>query len=53
MLEAKRLLLFTDKQAQEIAFELGYDDPAYFSRLFKKYIGVSPLDFRIEATKAD
>lgn len=46
VLEAKRLILFTDKQTQEIAYELGFDDPAYFSRYFKKISGTSPSDFK-------
>ncbi|MEL6637607.1 MAG: helix-turn-helix domain-containing protein [Bacteroidota bacterium] len=46
VLEAKRLLLFTDKQTQEIAYELGFDDPGYFSRYFKRIAGSSPSDFK-------
>jgi len=46
VLEAKRLMLFTDKQTQEIAYELGFEDPAYFSRYFKKVAGFSPSDFK-------
>lgn len=46
LLEAKRLLLATSLQVNEIAFQLGYDDPSYFIRFFKKQIGVSPLTFR-------
>jgi len=46
VLEAKRLMLFTDKQTQEIAYDLGFDDPAYFSRYFKKIAGFSPSDFK-------
>ena len=45
-LEAKRLLHFTDKQTQEIAFELGFDDPGYFSRFFKKVVGESPSTYK-------
>ena len=45
-LEAKRLLHFTDKQTQEIAFELGFDDPGYFSRFFKKIVGESPSTYK-------
>ncbi|MEL6835782.1 MAG: helix-turn-helix domain-containing protein [Bacteroidota bacterium] len=45
-LEAKRLILFTDKQTQEIAYDLGFDDPAYFSRFFKKQAGMTPSTFR-------
>lgn len=44
--EAKRLLMYTDKSAKEIAYELGYDDAAYFSNFFKKQSGLSPVDFR-------
>ena len=45
-LEAKRLLYYTDKSAKEIAFDLGFDDPAHFSRFFKKEVGQSPSDFK-------
>lgn len=48
LLEAKRLILFTDKQTQEIAYDLGFDDPAYFSRFFKKQAGMTPSAFREE-----
>lgn len=46
ILEAKRLLHHTDKSVKEIAFELGYDDYPYFSRLFSKVSGFSALTFR-------
>lgn len=46
ILEAKKLLLYTDKSAKEIAFELGFSDPVQFSRLFKNEIGFAPGDFR-------
>lgn len=48
LLEAKRLILYTDKQTQEIAYDLGFDDPAYFSRFFKKQSGHTPSAFRAE-----
>jgi len=45
-LEAKRLLHHTKLNAREIAFRLGYHDPTYFSRLFRKFTGYTPLAFR-------
>lgn len=44
--EAQRLLFYTPKTVQEIAFELGYDDYKYFIRLFGKTLGISPSAFR-------
>lgn len=46
VLEAQRELYYTDKDVKEIAFSLGYEDPAYFSRLFAKACGEPPLSFR-------
>jgi AraC-like DNA-binding protein/mannose-6-phosphate isomerase-like protein (cupin superfamily) len=46
ILEAKRLLGYTDKAVKEIAASLGYDDYAYFSRLFTKVAGMTALAFR-------
>jgi AraC-like DNA-binding protein len=46
VLEAKRLLVHTSMSAKEIAYELGYEDPAYFSRLFLVKTGESPSRFR-------
>lgn len=46
VLEAKRLLYYTDMDVKEIAFSLGYEDHTYFSRLFSKVVGVSPGVFR-------
>lgn len=44
--EAKHLLLETDKKRYEIAYEVGYESPEHFSRMFKRYVGVSPADYR-------
>lgn len=46
LLEAKRMLYYTDLDIVEIANELGYEDQAYFSRFFKKSTGTTASDFR-------
>ena len=46
ILEAKRLLVNTTKPISEISLELGYEDNAYFSRLFRKRTGDTPVGFR-------
>ncbi len=46
ILEAKRYLFYTDKSAKEIAYLLGFSNPAHFSRFFKLYSGNSISDFR-------
>lgn len=43
---AAMLLTFTNKTVREVSFEVGYEDPYYFSRIFKRIIGLSPTDFR-------
>ncbi len=52
LLEAKRLLYYGGSSVKEIAHELGYDDHAYFSRMFKKAVGRSPGGFRTEFGRA-
>lgn len=49
ILEAQCLLGTTTRAVKEVAAELGYDDEAYFSRLFKKSVGVSPRDYQLGA----
>lgn len=46
ILEAKRLLFHSNKSVKEIAAELGYEDYAYFTRLFNKATGMTALTFR-------
>jgi len=46
LLEAKRLLLYSDKTTDEIAQELGYNDSGHFSKFFKKHQGQSPTVFK-------
>jgi AraC family transcriptional regulator, transcriptional activator of pobA len=50
MLEAARLLRFTDMTVQQVALQVGYDDPLYFSRAFKRHFGDSPMAYR-DATR--
>ncbi|WP_454849216.1 helix-turn-helix domain-containing protein [Rhizobium binxianense] len=45
--EAKRELVFTFDSAQEIAYRLGFADPAYFSRFFLKQTGETPRGWRL------
>jgi AraC-like DNA-binding protein len=45
-LEAKRLIQFSTRQNQEIAFDLGFNDPAHFSRFFKKMTQMTPSQYR-------
>ncbi|TCK85105.1 helix-turn-helix domain-containing protein [Albibacterium bauzanense] len=46
ILEAKRLLFWTNTPIREVAYQTGFDDPAYFTRFFKKYTGLLPSDFQ-------
>jgi len=46
IVEAKRLLLFSDKTCEQIAYLLGYDEPGHFSKFFKRHVGLSPFEFR-------
>lgn len=44
--KACQLLHFSDLRINEVATQVGIDDPFYFSRLFRKQMGVSPADYR-------
>lgn len=48
VLEAKRLLLYTDKTVKEIAFELGFEEVGSFHKLFKKVTLQTPQQFKLE-----
>ena len=48
VLQAKRLLCNTTLSVKQIADKLGFDDEAYFSRLFSKATGISPVAFRLK-----
>lgn len=50
LLEAKRLLSYTSMTIKEIGYHLGYEDPAYFNRLFTQKNKCTPASFRKEFT---
>ncbi|SEJ75488.1 AraC-type DNA-binding protein [Dyadobacter sp. SG02] len=45
-LEAQRLLVHSSQQISQIGYRLGFEDPSYFVKFFKKHSGVSPSEFR-------
>ena len=47
--KAAQLLMTSSKNIAEIAYELGFSDPTYFSRLFKKHFGQTPSKFQDNA----
>lgn len=49
MQTAARRLLTTDKPISDIAYDVGYDNPNYFTRVFKSYFGTSPYEYRKSA----
>jgi AraC family transcriptional activator of pobA len=51
LLEAKRTLTYTDMTVAETAYYLGFSDPAYFSRFFRKLAGESAAAFRRRVTR--
>jgi AraC family transcriptional activator of pobA len=46
LLAARRHLIYTDASVEAIAYGLGFRDPGYFSRFFKRLAGVAPGQFR-------
>jgi len=51
LIEAKNQLTHSDKHISEIGFNLGYNDKAYFTNVFKKRTGKTPSEFREEMKK--
>ena len=51
LVEAKRMLLYTDKTVSEIGYDLGYNEKSYFTRVFHTKMEVTPSRFR-EMTRA-
>ena len=52
MSEVKALLSHTDLTVNEIAARVGMLDPSYFSRFFRKQVGMTPVDFREKMKKS-
>ncbi|MCF0179696.1 MAG: helix-turn-helix domain-containing protein [Bacteroidales bacterium] len=46
ILEAKRMLRYSDMMIKEIAFRLGFEDPSYFVKFFKRLVKCSPAEYR-------
>ncbi len=46
LIEAKNLLMHTEKSISEIGFELGYNEKSYFSRVFRNKISLTPTEYR-------
>jgi AraC-like DNA-binding protein len=52
LLEAKRLLGYSNFNISEVGHEVGFEDPNYFVRFFKKATGMNPREFRIKIRRA-
>ncbi len=44
--KAKQLLVYSSSSVTNIAFEIGFDNPSSFSKMFKQYTGISPVQYR-------
>ncbi len=44
--KAKQLLMISDCKSYEVSYKVGYNNPTYFSTIFKKYVGVSPTEYK-------
>jgi AraC family transcriptional activator of pobA len=53
LLEAKRLLLFTVRPLEDIAYEIGLKDAAYFSRFFRRCTGMPPSEWRVQHSSGE
>ena len=47
LLEAKRQLTYTNMTVSQVSDSLGFSEPAYFTRFFKRHTGLSPREFRL------
>lgn len=48
--EVKRLLIFSNLTSKEVCYQLGFSDPAYFSRFFKRHTGLTARQYRASGT---
>ena len=48
VLEAKRCLIYTNMTVSQVADTLGFSEPAYFSRFFRRHTGLPPREFRLQ-----
>jgi len=46
LLEARRMLLYSQLSVTDIAYAVGFEDPAYFSRFFARHVGQPPRSWR-------
>jgi AraC-like DNA-binding protein len=46
IVEAKRLLIHSEMNINQVGYRLGFDDPSYFVKYFKKHANISPSEFR-------
>lgn len=51
ILEAKRLLYNTTSSVKEIAYQLSFEDASYFTKYFKSFTGLTPLEYRNKESK--
>ncbi|MDR3651343.1 MAG: AraC family transcriptional regulator [Paludibacter sp.] len=51
LIEAKNMLIRSDKSVSEIGYELGYNEKSYFTRVFRNKLSITPTQFR-EMTRA-
>ncbi len=51
--KAREFMNNSDKTIKEICYLVGYHDPNYFSRIFKKYVGISPSEYILEREKIE
>lgn len=51
LLEARRMLVYTERPVAQVAVQLGFEDPLYFSRFFARRAGMAPTQYRLRAAE--